>query len=53
MLGYVAYLSNNKHIEIKILQSHQNMTLIKAQHISVFQLNYDTGFSVTIQIFRT
>jgi len=48
MLRYVAYLSNNKYIEIKITQIHQITILIKTQHISVTQFNYDTEFSVTI-----
>jgi hypothetical protein len=48
MLCYVAYLSNNKYIELKITQSHQIVILITTQHISAFQFNYDTGFSVAI-----
>ena len=48
MLRYVAYLSSTKYTEIKIKQIHQIMILIKTQHISVFQFNYDTEFSVTI-----
>ena len=48
MLRYVAHLSNNKYTEIKIKQIHQMMILIKTQHISVFQFNYETEFSITI-----
>ena len=48
MLRYVAHLSNNKYTEIKIKQIHQMMILIKTQHISVFQFNYETEFSIKI-----
>jgi hypothetical protein len=50
MLRYVAYLSNNKYIEIKITQVHHITILIKTQHISMTQFNYDTIFCNNLDV---